>query len=260
VYDAKARLASVEANLVKAEEEYQNALRALATMTGQPVASAVRLKDDVPLAMPDPAVVDDWIKQALDNSLQLQSRQLQADVARHEVKAQKAAGLPTVNMVSQVNRNDMGGSLYGGGATVNTGDVALNLDVPVFEGFAIKSKSRQARDQYQESLQAVEQQKRDVVLQVTTAFSGVKTAISRAEALKQSIDAQTELYNAKELGYRSGVYPSLAVLDAARDLYLYHRDFSLSRYDYIMSTLQLKKAAGSLSEKDLVIINGWLAQ
>jgi outer membrane protein len=153
----------------------------------------------------------------------------------------------------------MGGSLYGGGATVDTGDVAINIEVPIFDGFATKSKTREARYRYMESLQALEQQKRDVIMQVSTAFSGVKTAISRAEALKKSIDAQSELYNAKELGYRSGVYPSLAVLDAARDLYLYRRDLSLSRYDYIMNTLELKRAVGTLSEDDLIVINGWLA-
>jgi outer membrane protein len=154
----------------------------------------------------------------------------------------------------------MGGSLYGGGAVVNSGTIAMNLDVPIFEGFAVKSKVREAKDRYQESLQNLEQQKRDVILHVTTAFSGVKTAISRAEALKKSIDAQTEIYNAKGRGYRSGVYTSLAVLDAAKDLYLYRRDYSVSRYDYVMNTLELKKAVGTLSEEDLILINNWLAQ
>ena len=260
LYDAKARLASAEANLVKAENEYQDALQALATMTGQSVLSANRFKDDLPLVMPDPSGVEDWMKAGLEKSLQMKSRRFQTETARQEINLQRAAHLPTLNMVGQFNQNNMGGSLYGGGATVNTGDVAINIDVPIFDGFAINSKTREAKYRYMESLQALEQQKRDVVLQVSTAFSGVKTAISRAEALKKSIDAQTELFNAKELGYKSGVYTSLAVLDAARDLYLYRRDLSLSRYDYIMSTLELKKAAGTLSEDDLIVINSWLAQ
>jgi outer membrane protein len=259
LYDAKARLAAVEANLVKTENEYQNALQALATMTGQPVASANRFKDDIPLNPPDPLGVEDWTNAGLQKSLQMKSRRFEAETARQEITLQKSARLPTLNMVTQFTDNNMGGSLYGGGATVNTGDVAFNIDMPLFDA-AIKSKTREAKYHYMESLQVLEQQKRDVVLQVSTAFSGVKTAISRAKALKESIYAQTELHNAKELGYRSGVYTSLAVLDAARDLYLYRRDLSLSRYDYIMSTLELKKAVGTLSEDDLIVINGWLVQ
>jgi outer membrane protein len=260
VFDAKARLASVEANLAKSENEYDNALQALATMTGQPVSSADRFKDDLPLNMPNPSTVDDWTKAGLETSLLMKSSRIQTETAREEISLQKSAYLPTIDLVGQFNRNDMGGSLYGGGATVNTGDAAVNLDVPIFEGGAIRSKTRQAKDRYEESLQAMERQKRDVILQVATAFSGVKTAISRAQALKDSIGAQSELYQAKELGYRSGVYTSLAVLDAAMDLYLYRRDLSLSRYEYVMNTLELKRAVGTLSEDDLIVINGWLAQ
>jgi outer membrane protein len=260
LYDAKARLASVEANLVKAEDEYQNALQALATMTGQPVLSVDRFRSDLPLNMPDPMGVEDWTNAGLEKSLQMKSRRFQTETARQEINLQRAAHLPTISVVGQFNQNNMGGSLYGGGATVDTGDVAINIDVPIFDGFTARSKTREAKYRYMESLQVLEQQKRDVVLQVNTAFSGVKTAISRAEALKKSIDAQTELYNAKDLGYKSGVYTSLAVLDAARDIYLYRRDLSLSRYEYVMSTLELKKAVGTLSENDLIVINGWLAQ
>jgi outer membrane protein len=260
LYDAKARLASVEANLAKAENEYQTALQALAAMTGEPVTGTSRFKDDLPLAKPDPVAVEDWTKAGLEKNLELKSRQFEAEAARQKIALERSANLPSLSLSGQVNRNDMGGSLYGGGATVNSGDVAVNLDVPIFEGFGIKSKTREAKYRYQENLEALEQQRRDVLLQVTTAFSGVKTAISRSDALKTSIEAQEELYKAKELGYRSGVYTSLAVLDAARDLYLYRRDFSLTRYDYIMSTLALKKAAGTLSEDDLILINSWLAQ
>ena len=258
-YDAKARLAAVEANLVKSENEYQNALQALATMTGRPVLSVNRFKDELPLIVPDPSNVEDWTNAGIEKSLQMKSRRFETEKARNQITLQKAARMPTASVVGQWGQNNMGGSLYGGGATVDTGTVAINIDVPIFDR-SIPSKTREARDRYQESLQVLEQQRRDVILKVMTAFSGVKTAISRAEALKQSIDSQTELYSAKERGYRSGVYASLAVLDAARDLYLYRRDFSLSRYDYIMNTLELKRAVGTLSEDDLIVINGWLAQ
>ena len=258
LYDAKARLASVEANLVKSENEYQNALQALATMTGQPVLGVSRFRDELPLVMPDPPKVEDWTNAGLEKSLQMKSRRFETEKARNQITLQKAARMPTASVVGQWGQNNMGGSLFGGGATVDTGSVAINIDVPIYDR-SVSSKSREAKDRYLESLQVLEQQKRDVVLKVNTAFSGVKTAISRAEALKQSIDSQSELYGAKDRGYKSGVYTSLAVLDAARDLYLYRRDFSLSRYDYIMNTLELKRAVGTLSEDDLIVINSWLS-
>jgi outer membrane protein len=50
------------------------------------------------------------------------------------------------------------------------------------------------------------------------------------------------------------------VLDAARDLYLYRRDYAQSRYDYIINNLKLKQAIGTLSETDLEAVNEWLQQ
>jgi len=49
------------------------------------------------------------------------------------------------------------------------------------------------------------------------------------------------------------------VLDSQRELFSAQRDYSSARYDYILSILRLKKAAGTLAPNDLVQVNGWLA-
>jgi len=49
------------------------------------------------------------------------------------------------------------------------------------------------------------------------------------------------------------------VLDAQRLLFQAKRDYARSRYDYILETLRLKQAAGSLSPIDLEQINKWLS-
>jgi outer membrane protein len=62
---------------------------------------------------------------------------------------------------------------------------------------------------------------------------------------------------AKREGYRSGLYTILAVMDAERDLYRARRDYAVARYDYIMNSLRLKKAVGTLSDGDIASINDW---
>jgi outer membrane protein len=258
VYDARARLASVEASLVKAENEHRDALQALAEITGSSSTSIVAFKDDLPLVSPTPADPAEWAKSGVDNNLKIKGQKLDAEVSRQEVTRQKSAHYPNLDLQARYNRNDMGGSLYGGGAIVDTKDVVLTLTIPVFEGLGIQSKTREAKDRYLKNMEILEQQKRSVIRQANASFNGINTAISRAEALRKSIEAQTELVAAKEKGYKSGVYTSLAVLDAARDLYLYRRDYSTSRYDYIINTLKLKQAVGTLSESDIAAVNGWL--
>ena len=45
---------------------------------------------------------------------------------------------------------------------------------------------------------------------------------------------------------------------AERGLFQAKRDYARARYDYILDTLRLKRAAGSLEPGDLGIANSWL--
>ncbi|NIR61802.1 MAG: type I secretion protein TolC, partial [Gammaproteobacteria bacterium] len=49
-------------------------------------------------------------------------------------------------------------------------------------------------------------------------------------------------------------------LDAQRNLFAAQRDYAQARYDYLLSTLELKQAAGILAKDDLVRINRWLRE
>ena len=62
----------------------------------------------------------------------------------------------------------------------------------------------------------------------------------------------------KDEGWRAGLNTGLAVLDARKDLYSAKRDHALARYLYVLNSLKLKKAAGSLSLRDLQGINAYL--
>jgi len=48
------------------------------------------------------------------------------------------------------------------------------------------------------------------------------------------------------------------VLNARTLLFASQRDFTQSRYDYVLATLQLQSAAGSLGAEDLQKANSWL--
>ena len=43
-----------------------------------------------------------------------------------------------------------------------------------------------------------------------------------------------------------------------RELLRAKRDYALARYEYILNTLRLKHAAGTLNDDDLTQVNGWL--
>lgn len=258
LYDARARLASAEAQVIKAEGDYRDALQGLQEICSKGFMNLKNLPENLPMGMPVPDDVSHWVKVGLDRNLKLKIQQFNSEVARIEVDRQKAGHYPSLDVVGRYYREDTGGSLFGGGSVVDTRDVMLQMSVPLFEGGLVRSKTNEAIARSSVAQENVERQRRAVIRQVNSAYDGIKTAKSRAEALEKSIESQAYVLDAKEQGYRSGIFTSLAVLDASRDLYLLRRDHAQSRYDYVFNTLRLKQAMGTLSDDDLIIVNSWL--
>lgn len=91
-------------------------------------------------------------------------------------------------------------------------------------------------------------------------FLTVNNNIETASALEQTIVSRRSALDATRAGYEVGTRNIVEVLDAERAYYVALRDYANSRYDYVINTLQLKQAAGTLSPQDLVALNNWLSE
>jgi outer membrane protein len=196
-------------------------------------------------------VLERWVDSAFDQNLLLRARREAVEVARQEVERQRAGHYPSVNLQLTHNRRDSGSTLFGGGSSVETTDVAVRLAVPIFDGFLTTAVTREAAHRFQKSQEDLELERRSVERQTRLAYDGTITGVALIRALRQSVDSQQSAVSAKEEGYRAGLLTLLPVLDAQRDLYLAKRDYAQARYDYLVNRLKLKQAAGSLAESDL---------
>jgi len=61
-------------------------------------------------------------------------------------------------------------------------------------------------------------------------------------------------------GFRVGTRTAVDVLNALRDLYAAQRDLADARYNYVVSRLRLKQAAGTLTVDDVRMVNSWLSE
>lgn len=254
-FDANARYALVVANAVEAENQLDDARQALVETAGVLLTDLEPLGAEIPLERPDPMDVDQWVALAIRESPQLLAREQSLEVAQHEVRRQSAGRYPTLNLLTRVDNRDTEGSLFGGGSDVETADVAIQLRVPIYTGGNQGSNVRQAALKVDESVEQLKLERLVVARQARSAYLGVVSGIARTEALSESLVAQRSALDAKQRGYGSGINTGLDVLDAERDLYLIMRDHAQARYDYLLSTLRLKQAAGTLRVEDLARIN-----
>ena len=83
----------------------------------------------------------------------------------------------------------------------------------------------------------------------------MNASIGSVRAYSQSVISADSALKATEAGYEVGTRTIVDVLDSTRKLYQAKQKLSEARYNYILSILSLKQAAGTLEQKDLEDVN-----
>jgi len=133
--------------------------------------------------------------------------------------------------------------------------VGVLLSVPIFQGGLTSSQVRQAVANKDKAEQDLENAQRTVALAVRTNFLNVTSGIAQVRALEQALTSTQSQLDSTILGRDVGVRTSVDVLNAQQSVFQTRRDLQQARYNYLLSTLRLKAAAGTLTEKDVEDVN-----
>ena len=253
--DAQSRYATSEAQEVDAKNTLDDAHQAMREIIGKLPGTYRAVRDEIPIASPEPNDVDKWLEAAVRQNPGLEARRFASEVALQEMRKQRAGYAPTVDLVGSYINRKQGGTLFGGGSHVETSDLSVKLNVPIYEGGLTTAATEEAALRHSKALQEVEAEQRAVDRQTRAAYLGVVGAVSRVQALEKGVVAQVSALKGKQESYRAGLLTLIAVLDAERDLYFVRRDYAKARYDYLLNRLKLKQSTGSLGDTDLESID-----
>lgn len=258
--DAESRYMGAVASEIESSNELDDSMRGIKEVSGSLPGSLTKLSAQLAMTSPDPTDQDDWVRLAFEQNPRVMMRRLAVEVADQEIKRQKGGHYPTLDLILRQNERDTDGSLFGGGSDVETRDIMLQLNLPLYAGGSVSSRGREAAELYLKSKEELSLEMRAVERETLAAYQGVVGAIARVEALEKLVQAQELAVHSKRTAYESGLATTLTVLDAERDLFLARRDYARARYDYLLYTLKLKRAVGSLREADLMVINELLGR
>jgi outer membrane protein len=258
VEDARARYLNALSKEVELQSRLDDSRYGLREVLGTIPKSLLALRSDIDLQEPVPDDADQWMNNASQHNLELRALSMSLQVAQREVDALRGEHYPTLDLVYSDVNTDTEGSVYGGGSDVDSADLMLQLNIPLYSGGATSSKVRQAAQKRYSVMEDINDKRRAVEREAQDAFNRIGTAIVQIGALEQSVKAQQRLLKSKSKGYRSGRNNILEVLDAQQDLSTASQALTKARYDYVLNTLRLKFAAGDLQEDDLATVNSWL--
>lgn len=256
--DTRARFQLVVAQEIEAQNQLDDKREALREISGESAGGLARLGANMPLASPEPADINKWTASALAQNLSIQAAKAAIESARASAAQNRAGHYPTLDIIGSHGRTDADGSISGPGIRTDNTVVGLQLTVPLYQGGLVDARTREATYRYEASLHELEARRRAVERTTRATFQGVMGVSEKIKALQQTVESAAASLAAKTEGYKAGLYTTVNVLDATRDLYRAQRDLAEARHNYALNLLQLKLAAGTLSDDDLVTINGWL--
>jgi len=97
-------------------------------------------------------------------------------------------------------------------------NAGLSLSMPIFEGFSISSKVKQKEMYYEDAKASYENQKKNIRIQVKSAWLSLEEAKKRIESTKGVVAQAQENFNSKMLRYKNGLISQLELNDAIYDL------------------------------------------
>jgi outer membrane protein len=265
VEDAKAARDTAAAAVIAAKRTLATTEDQLREITGQKYDQLAKPDMSMPLKSPEPADESRWVDLSLQQNLSLVSSRLAAEIARDNARAALGGHLPTLDLVAGRSYQKLSVDEVLGGLPFSNVDshfndrqIGLQLTVPLFSGGFAQSKVRQTQYLWIAAKEAVVQSSRATERLARDAYLGVISGIARVQALRQAVESNQTALRATEAGYDVGTRTSVDVLNARRLLVQARTDFSATRYDYIVSVLQLRLAAGNLDRAQLNEINNWL--
>jgi outer membrane protein len=251
------------------EGEVYTAKESLNALVGREIISIDGLVNDLNVSNPVPASKEEWARKAVKNNFRLQAANLRKFASKNNARSVASNHLPKVDIVgtqseSETNQYSFDGLNTGGAFNITVPDetqrdtYSLQLSMPIFQGGAVISRTKHAYAESNKSSEDALFTERSVIQDVRSQYSNVITLVANLRAQKQAVVSASSALEATRVGYEVGTRNIVDLLQAEKNLYSAERNLSNAKYDYLITTLRLHLAAGTLTPENLLEINNLL--
>lgn len=248
--ETQAKFDLAEAQVIEARDAMSNARNELVALVGQDVSRLNLLRDDFHVSPMQPASIDEWKAIALTENPAISVQRYSVEVANQEVMKNRAAHSPRLDLVMNVNRtNSDTPDTYRQDATGHS--IGVQLIIPIYSGGSVSALTRQAAANHEKAKAIMESKSSDVFVDLHKQYNATLNGQFRIDALMKSVSSARLLIDATQKSVKAGMRTNLDSLNAQQKLFEAKLDLASARYNYLVSFLRLRKAAGTLSASDL---------
>lgn len=260
VHEARARYDSSRANTILAGNALTDAREALFEITGPlPDSRMHGLPNDFQPVGETRNPIERLVNDALANNPNVLARERALKAAEYDVRLARSGHLPYLEGSASYSDNTGSSGPFSANSSTTTG-YGISLVVPIFSGGATQSRVRQAVANRDIAAEQLEQTKRQIARQVRNADRNLESGLAEVEARRLAVVSAKSALEAGEVGLEVGTRTIVDVLLAQQQLFTAAREYSRARHNYLVNTLRLKQAAGTLAVGDIESINRLLTE
>lgn len=254
--ETRAKYDVAEAQVIEARDNQTTARNTLAAIVGSEVTQLDPLSTDFAVLPLQPAAFDDWKALALSNNADIAAQGYAVEASRQDINRNRAGHTPRLDFVASLSKNK-GETLntYNQDSTVRS--VGIQLNIPLYSGGYVNAATSQSVANYEKAKSDLEAKTKQVLVELRKQYSLVLSGASRIDALTKSVESASLLVKATEQSIKGGVRINLDLLNAQQQLFAARRDLAQAKYNYLLSYLRLRNAAGTLNTDDLHKVAGY---
>jgi outer membrane protein len=222
-------------------------------MMGLPMDQGLDLQAFQPKAIEDQIGVGVSLDSGLDlnNRLEYTILNKEVELEGFQKKANKAEFYPSLSFNANYSTNGVSDNFdfIGHGTTAiwyQVGYISLNLNIPIFDGGARRSRVHQAQIQIDEYRKQAEQTASELDMDYRNAKLNLATSITNIHAQKDNVDLAYEVYQTTQSNYKVGLSTLTDLLDSENSFLTAQHNYYVSLLQYKLAEIGLIKANGNL--------------
>jgi outer membrane protein len=251
VQEAKAAYDNAVADRIAAERQVNLRREQMREIIGRYPGDILAPTADMALTLPDPADPEAWVTRAKTSNPNVVAARFAVEVGNKGVKRARAQHYPTLELVANAGRTEARGDDLFDQQDVDSRNVSLQFNLPLFSGGQRVSQTRQARAELRREENRLERTLREAERMTRDAYLGVLSERSRVRALQQAVESNQTALQATEAGFDVGTRTTVDILDARQSLFNAQTSYARSRYDFLINSLRLRQATGELGVDDI---------
>lgn len=238
---ADGELSAARSDRIKAKNALELSRAVLARIVG--IREDFKLREDLQKEAPEDTL-ESYLSVAMGERPEIKSAAWEKKIAEDAIIVAMGGYWPTLSISGVYGRMDQ--DPYSGSLNRESVYGQVTVNFPFFEGGLRAAEVREARVRFKQAELKLADQKKQVRIEVETAFLDLSSQRSLIKALEDQLVFARDNYNAVARQFEFGLAHSIDVMDANTLLVSTERQLAAAVYTYQVMLARMKRATGVL--------------